>query len=283
MPETPMPHLDLHAQSPVRRPSAALLVLEPWRAAWEYLAHKRGASARRPGAAVDASVDASFGADGHPVVLFPGLASDGRALAPLRKHCAALGYDTIDWGRGFNTGPQGDAGIWLSDLADHTLKLLAGTTQSATLLGWSLGGVYAREVAKLLGARVRQVITIGTPFNADADHSNVGWIYRLLSSTPQVFDPAFSARLRTAPAVPTTSIYSRSDGVVAWQTCTHHHATAQAEDIEVTSSHLGMGWNPEVLQVVADRLAQRPGAWLPYRQMPHAVPHAIPARKPARA
>lgn len=267
-----MPHLDLHLQHPIRRPSTALLVTEPWRAAWEYVSHRRSARAGngdadgtgRTHADVDADGDAVRDADGHPVVMFPGLASDGKALAPLRKHCTALGYDPIDWGRGINTGPQGDAGTWLSGLADHTLKLLAGKKQTATLLGWSLGGVYAREVAKLLGPRVRQVITIGTPFNADADHTNVGWVFRLLSNSPQVFDPAFSSHLRQAPAVPTTSIYSRSDGVVAWQTCTHRRAAAHVEDVEVISSHLGMGWNSEVLKVVADRLAQRPGAWLPY-------------------
>lgn len=251
------------AQTPIRSPSTALLVTEPWRAAWEYISHKTSARVSKGST------------DGHPVVMFPGLASDSRALGPLRKHCAALGYEPIDWGRGFNTGPQGDTAIWLSDLAEHTLNLLAGRRQSATLLGWSLGGVYAREIAKLLGPRVRQVITIGTPFNADADHTNVGWIFRMLSNTPQAFEPTFSARLRQAPAVPTTSIYSRSDGVVAWQTCIHHKTTALTEDVEVSGSHLGMGWNREVLQVVANRLAQRPGAWKPY--------HPTRRNRPAQA
>lgn len=268
-----MPHLDLATTSPIRRPSAALLVTEPWRAAWEYLVHKHpvGAFGRNSNSPVTtpmtklAGNSADSPADGHPVIMFPGLASDGHALAPLRKHCTARGYEAIDWGRGFNTGPQGDPDVWLADLAEHTRSLLAGKKHSATLLGWSLGGLYAREVAKLLGPLVRQVITIGTPFNAGADHTNVGWIFRLLSGAPQVFDPAFSARLRSAPAVPTTSIYSRSDGVVAWQTCTHHQPGAQAEDVEVNSSHLGMGWNAEVLRVVTDRLAQQPGAWRPYR------------------
>lgn len=259
-----MPHLHHNVPNPIRRPSAALLLTEPWRAAWEYVAHQRNSHA------------GSGHVDGHPVVLFPGLASSGRALSLLRKHCTDRGYDAIDWGRGFNTGPKGDPGIWLSNLADHTANLLASRPQSATLLGWSLGGIYAREVAKLMGPRVRQVITIGTPFNADADHTHVGWIFRLLSSAPQVFDPAFSARLRRPPAVPTTSIYSRSDGVVAWQTCIHPAGTARAEDIEVTSSHLGMGWNPQVLQVVADRLAQQPGAWRPHQTKPHLKPHIKP-------
>ena len=251
-----MPHPPHHADNPVRRPPLTLLGTEPWRAAWEYVSHKRSPCA------------AGSGADGHPVVLFPGLASDGKALRPLRKHCIALGYDAFDWGRGFNAGPQGDTDTWLAELAGHTSQLLASRNQSATLIGWSLGGLYAREVAKLLGPGVRQVITIGTPFNADADHTNVGWVFRLLSDTPHVFDSKLVERLRKTPSVPTTSIYSRSDGIVAWQTCTHRDAGRHAEDIEVTSSHLGMGWNPAVLQVVADRLAQRPGRWRAYRTTP---------------
>ena len=236
----------------IRRPALALLGTEPWRAALEYISHKRGLDVTaRP-------------ADGHPVVLYPGLGSSGLALKPLRKHCKSLGYNAIDWGRGFNTGPRGELDTWLAALAEHTQRLLGPRRQSVTLLGWSLGGLYAREVAKLLGPRVRQVITIGTPFNADADHTNVGWVFRLLNGARPVFDQAISDRLRTAPAVPTTSIYSRSDGVVAWQTCTHRESADHTEDIEVSSSHLGMGWNPAVLAVVADRLAQRPGCWRPY-------------------
>ena len=236
----------------IERPSLTLLGTEPWRAALGFLAH----ALRTTSPAAEA--------DGHPVIVFPGLGASGASVAPLRKHCEALGYAALDWGRGFNTGPDGDVDHWLSALADHTAGLLAPFDQSATLIGWSLGGLYAREVAKLLGPRVRQVITIGTPFNADADHTNVGWLFRLLSGAPAAFDPALSARLRRAPAVPTTSIFSRSDGVVAWQTCRHDAPSNRVEDVEVQSSHIGMGWNPAVLRIVADRLSQRPGRWRPY-------------------
>ena len=179
-------------------------------------------------------------------------------MAPLRRHCEALGYGAADWGRGYNTGPQGDVDAWLAELAAHTTERLSPFDQSATLIGWSLGGLYARELAKQLWTQVRQVITIGTPFNACADHTNVGWIFRMLSGETPACAPALSARLRSAPPVPTTSIYSRTDGVVAWQTCRHDKAMHQVEDIEVRGSHIGMGWNPAVLRVVADRLAQRP-------------------------
>jgi pimeloyl-ACP methyl ester carboxylesterase len=244
--------------SPVKRPTLTLLSVEPWRAAYEFLSHKL---MHEPLAA---------SGDGHPVLIFPGLGADGRSVAPLRKVCESLGYAAFDWGRGFNTGPQGDVDDWLRDLAAHSTELLKNHQQTVTLIGWSLGGIYARELAKLMQGRVRQVITIGTPFNADADHTNVGWLYGLLTASTPAFDQDFSRRLRTAPPVPTTSIYSRSDGVVAWQSCCHRTHRAGVQDIEIHGSHIGMGWNPSVLRVVADRLAQRPGAWQPYAPNPVA-------------
>jgi pimeloyl-ACP methyl ester carboxylesterase len=242
---------DLGVRS-IRRPSLGLLGAEPFRAAMEFAWHKLGTSgAVQPG-------------DGHPVVIFPGLGADGNSVATLRAHCRSLGYDAFDWGQGFNTGPQGDLDAWLRGLKSQVVDLLAGHTQPATLIGWSLGGLYAREIGKLMAPSVRQVITIGTPFNAEADHTNVGWLFRLLSGTSSTLDPALTRRLRTPPPLRTTSIYSRSDGVVAWQTCRHHKRSSLVHDIEVEGSHIGMGWNRQVLAAVTDRLGQPAGPWRRY-------------------
>lgn len=240
------------AADPVQRPSLALLGAEPFRAAMEFARRKHGRSDdARPG-------------DGHPVVIFPGLGAHGGSVATLREHCRLLGYDAFDWGQGFNTGPRGDLDAWLHTLKSQVVDLLAGSTQRATLIGWSLGGLYAREVGKLMAPRIRQVITIGTPFNAEADHTNVGWLFRLLSGSSSAMDPALVRRLRTPPPLRTTSIYSRSDGVVAWQTCRHDNRSRLVQDIEVAGSHIGMGWNRDVLAVVADRLGQQRGPWRRY-------------------
>ncbi len=207
--------------------------------------------------------------DGHTVVLFPGLASDAKALGPLRRECQRLGYQTVDWGRGLNRGPVGDVQAWLDHLSADISALIEqdAYARPASLVGWSLGGIYAREVAKRLHSSVRQVITLGTPFNALTDHSRVGWLYELLSGQTTHMDDELRARLARAPAQPTTSIYSRSDGVVAWQTCTHESLRADVDDIEVSGSHLGMGWNPAILRVVAQRLA-RPVATVPSPRRP---------------
>jgi hypothetical protein len=236
-------------------PSLHLLGTEPARAAMEYAAYHlktRGSHRKHPQG------------DGHPVIIFPGLASNGAAVAPLRKFCTSLGYAASDWGRGFNTGPRGDLGAWLEELADHTATLLKPNGRTATLIGWSLGGLYARQLGKLLKPYVRQVITVGTPFNASGDHTRVGWLYRLLSGAETQLDANLSRELRTPPSMPTTSIYSRSDGIVAWETCRHDRRRKRVEDIEIQGSHIGMGWNPAVLDVIADRLAQQPGGWTRY-------------------
>lgn len=237
---------------PVRRPSLALLGAEPFRAVFELARHHLGQAGR------------GETGDGHPVVIFPGLGADGRSVAILRDHCRARGYDAFDWGQGFNTGPQGDLDAWLEGLRSRVADLLSGHAQTATLVGWSLGGLYAREIGKLMAPRLRQVITIGTPFNAGADHTHAGWLFRLLSGGASMPDAQLSRRLRTPPPLRTTSIYSRTDGVVAWQTCRHEKPSRLVHDIEVDSSHIGMGWNRDVLDAVTNRLSQ--GSTLPWRR-----------------
>ena len=148
------------------------------------------------------------------------------------------------------------------------MALTAKRRETISLVGWSLGGIYAREVAKRLGGHVRQVVTIGTPLNGSSDQTRAGVVYRLLNGSQPEIDPALSERLRTAPSVPTTSIYTRTDGVVAWQACIQAGGGARTENIEVAGSHCGLGWNAQVFSVLADRLSQPPGAWKRYAPRP---------------
>jgi pimeloyl-ACP methyl ester carboxylesterase len=229
-------------------PSLALLGVEPFRAVLEYAGMRFMDREGLPEG------------DGHPVIIFPGLASDKRALVPLRNCCEALGYAVYDWEQGFNTGPKGDIDEWLHNLAQHVRGVATLHNRRVSLIGWSLGGIYAREIAKLHPGLVRQVITLGTPFLARGDETHVAWLYRLVNGSPPLVDDKLAARLRTPPSVPTTSIYSRTDGVVAWEACVMEGG-CEAENVEVDGSHLGLAWNPQVLRIVADRLAQEEGAW----------------------
>jgi pimeloyl-ACP methyl ester carboxylesterase len=240
-------------------PSLALFGLEAVRAAFEFVG----------GHLMDRrSLPAG---DGHPVILFPGLAADQTAMRPLHKLCEDLGYTVYDWGRGFNTGPVGDVDAWIEELGVQVQNVACAHDSTVSLIGWSLGGIYAREISRLMPGNVRQVITLGTPFAGDGDATNVGWLFRMLSGQAAVVDDALALRMRSTPPVPTTSIYSRSDGVVAWQACVEACHHERAESVEVQASHIGLVWNPGVWSVIADRLAQPEGRW---RNHPRAEPAA---------
>jgi pimeloyl-ACP methyl ester carboxylesterase len=200
--------------------------------------------------------------DGHPVLVFPGLtASDGSTL-PLRAYLKSLGYDVSGWNQGYNFGPR--AGV-LETAREQILDIYRTTGQAVSLIGWSLGGVYARELAKELPDKVRCVITLGTPFGGSHTSTNAWRLYELAAGH-RITEAIERFDLAGAPPVPTTSIYSRSDGVVAWQASLQAPQADQpdTENIEVFASHIGLGVNPSAWWVVADRLAQVPGHWTPF-------------------
>jgi pimeloyl-ACP methyl ester carboxylesterase len=194
--------------------------------------------------------------DGHPVLVFPGLgASDVTTLA-LRNFLRDRGYTPYPWEQGFNFGPR--QGVFNACRA-QVAALAAKHREPVSLVGWSLGGIYAREIAKEQPGHVRCVVTLGTPFAGHPRATNAWRFYQLVSGQT-VHDPELIAGLRVAPRCPTTSIYSKTDGVVAWQ-CSLNDDEPHTENIEVQASHVGMGLNPLALYAVADRLAQDPANW----------------------
>ena len=194
--------------------------------------------------------------DGHPVMVFPGMAASDLTTVPLRRCLANLGYVTQAWGQGFNFGPR--PGV-IERCGDDIRALADRQGQPVSLIGWSLGGIYARELAKLHPSETRCVITLGTPFTGHPKATNAWRLYEMLSRS-KIGDAELMAEIKKPPPVPTTSIYSRSDGVVSWRCCLND-AGPLVENIEVPASHVGMGANPAVLYAVADRLAQPIGPW----------------------
>ena len=249
-----MPDARLHA----RPPSPWLLMMEAGRAPWEYAA----TLAAMPW------LNRLPRGDGHPVVVFPGLGASELSTRPLRAFLDRLGYATHDWGLGRNRPRQG----LLDACRERVADIAQRSGRQVSLVGWSLGGVYARELAKQLTPQVRCVVTLGTPFAGHVRATNAARAYELMSGQPLQHDPARAQRLRTPPPVPTTSIYSRSDGVVAWQ-CSLNDDTPLTENIEIHASHLGLGVNPLALYAVADRLRQDPKRW--QRFDPRAVPRGL--------
>jgi pimeloyl-ACP methyl ester carboxylesterase len=194
--------------------------------------------------------------DGHPVLVLPGLGASDSSTAALRGFLRTVGYSAHPWQLGFNFGPR--QGVLE---ACHALveQLVHRHGQRVSLVGWSLGGVYAREIAKALPKTVRCVVTLGSPFGGHPRATNA-WRFFELVSGQSAHDPALLEALREPPPCPTTSIYSKTDGVVAWQ-CSLNPDTPRAENIEVHASHIGMGMNPLALYAIADRLRQDPRRW----------------------
>jgi pimeloyl-ACP methyl ester carboxylesterase len=200
--------------------------------------------------------------DGHSVLVFPGLSASDATTIPLRGYLASLGYASEGWSQGFNFGPR--AGVL--EAAKRGLQdACERSGRKVSLIGWSLGGVYARELAKEMPGSVRNVITLGTPFSGPPKSTNAWRVYELTSGR-SIDREQENYDLPTAPPVPTTSIFSRSDGIVAWQGSVQHrtHGHEETENIEVVASHIGLGLNPSAWWAVADRLAQPEGAWRPF-------------------
>ena len=196
----------------------------------------------------------------HPVMVLPGLGADDRSTIVIRGFLESLGYKVHGWGRGRNVrAPDAD----LSAVDAQVKKLREDSGLKVSLVGWSRGGIIAREVARQIPAAVRMVITLGSPFAAPGA-SNVRAIWKLL--TGQKHEPPTPervSRLAQPIPVPSTSIYTRADGVVAWRACLEEEG-GERENIEVNTTHIGLGFHAPALWVIADRLAQPPGAWKPF-------------------
>ncbi|HEY3259265.1 MAG TPA: alpha/beta hydrolase [Pseudonocardiaceae bacterium] len=208
--------------------------------------------------------------DGHGVLVLPGFLATDLSTRPLRAFLRRLGYDARPWRLGRNLGP---IDIVLDGLPQRLRELQATTGVPVSLVGVSLGGSYARELARAHSELVRQVITLGSPFRLPIRYTgrpltHAEGIYR-------AFESRYSRRLLDQPEeydlpplpVPATAIYTRTDGVVPWQACLEREGPS-SESVEVWGSHSGLGHNPLALAVIADRLAQPPGSWRGFRHPP---------------
>jgi pimeloyl-ACP methyl ester carboxylesterase len=199
--------------------------------------------------------------DGHPVLVMPGLGANDLSTLPIRQFLSERGYKPYPWEQGLNLGPR--KGV--IEACEHRLQCIyEHHLRPVSLLGWSLGGVYAREIAKMQSQWVRSVITLGSPFAGHPKGTNAWRLYQWVSGHVPDSSPELLDRLREPPKdIPTTSVFSRSDGIVSWECCVNEPGL-MAENIVLPGSHMGLGFNPLALAVVADRLAQIPGEWKPY-------------------
>jgi pimeloyl-ACP methyl ester carboxylesterase len=238
------------AHEPIAPPSRLLLLAEV-RAFWE------------TGAAVALwpLLQLAPRGDGHAVLVLPGLVAGDGSTAVLRRYLRGRGYNAQGWGLGRNLGPR--TGIE-QGMVKKLESMHAQSGRKVSLVGWSLGGVYARLLASSRPELVRSVTTLGSPFTGSARATHAWRVYEGVSGQSSE-DPRRMKHVKPTPSVPTTSIFSRSDGVVAWR-CSVEETGPKSENIEVIASHLGMGAHPAVLYALADRLAQPEGEWKPFNR-----------------
>lgn len=204
--------------------------------------------------------------DGHSVMVLPGFMASNSSTRPMRGLLSKLGYDVHGWDSGRNIRIDNALVARLEKQLD---RLFRESGRTVSLIGWSLGGVIARELAKLHPEKVRLVMSLGSPITNDRKISSARHLFELLNGKhPGPMREGHFMALDEAPPVPTTSILTKTDGVVHWRGSVQAEGDTPTENIVVHASHCGLGVNPSVMIAIADRLAQDEGQWQPFKAEP---------------
>jgi pimeloyl-ACP methyl ester carboxylesterase len=205
--------------------------------------------------------------DGRPVLVLPGFLSGDMPTWPLRNFLSSIGYRAWPWGLGLNLGFSTAYHYDIEALIEHRLKeiYLDGADKKISLVGWSLGGVYARELARNYPDLISDVITLGSPINGNPSDTSISRVYTWVTHM-HVHDPEFQKKINQSaipiPGVPVTALYSLTDNIVPPQ-CAMEKPGPLAENIEVDCTHTGFGFNAYVFFLIAHRLAQSDRPWKP--------------------
>lgn len=192
---------------------------------------------------------------GRPVMLLPGHMADDSSLIALGAYLRRRGYDAQTWGLGCNNGEVPRLlGLLLARLEGECDRL----GRAPALVGWSLGGYLAREAARERPDLVEQIVTIGSPIVGGPKYTAFAGLMKARGRDIDAIAHYVESRNAVPLEVPVTAIFSRRDGIVAWQACLDTH-NQQVDHVEVEARHLGLGLAPEVLELVAARLARPAG------------------------
>ncbi|TAE38174.1 MAG: alpha/beta hydrolase [Runella slithyformis] len=202
--------------------------------------------------------------DGHPVMILPGFMGSKSSTGMLRSFVEKLGYNVYDWGLGRNLGKVEYLDLLVMRLEDIYAE---NNQRPVSLIGWSLGGVFARQLAKQKPHLVRQVITLGSPFQNITADNNATWMYSVLYAGQKVkdLDKSLLQNFPLPAPVPTTAIYTKEDGIVPWQSCIEAHEDRTHQNVQVRGSHFGLGMNASVFHIIKDRLQFTERNWLPFK------------------
>lgn len=189
---------------------------------------------------------------GEPVMVLPGFMADDASTVVLRRFLNDIGYRARGWGLGINRRRMLD---FLSPVSDLVAGMADEHDQRIILVGWSRGGIIAREVARDRPDVVSKVVTIGSPVKGGTAVSSIGqWVRRETGLTPEQMSRLLRERQERPICVPIRAIYSKLDGVVAWRACIDD-VNPDVEHFEISGSHTGMGFNVEVFRLLPNLLA----------------------------
>jgi len=206
--------------------------------------------------------------DGHPVLAIPGFSAGDSATYMMRQFLANRGYRPYAWNLGRNIGPL--AGLE-SRMVDRVKALADQHGEPVSVIGWSLGGLFARYLGHQVPDHIRTVITMGSPIGIKEGGSNISpMVLRMADGVMPARLKAMSSSRnvglwRNTPPVPTTAMYSISDGAAHWTDMCDPLEHDKSENVRVPGTHLGLTHNPFVYWVLANRLAQEPREWDKYQ------------------
>lgn len=205
--------------------------------------------------------------DGHGVVVLPGFFAGDLSTKPMRDYFESLGYQVFGWNMGQNLGPTHTTLKAMDSIVQHAHRRTKG---KVSIVGWSLGGIYAREMSRRHTHMVRRVITMGSPIRGNFADTNLTNVFEVMSPFFSQHIDEMRNAMHAPPPVPASAIYTKSDGVVPWRACLELPSD-HTENIQVIGSHCGLGFNPAALWAVADRLALPEGHWRRYDRLPPLI------------
>jgi pimeloyl-ACP methyl ester carboxylesterase len=190
----------------------------------------------------------------HPrtVILLPGFGASPRSMRVMESFLRRRGHRVRDWGLGRNAG---EAKQLRARLQPVLAESLAAYGEPVVLVGWSLGGYIAREYARERPDEIRRVITLGSPVIGGPRYTATAARYRSQGHDLDQIEQLIKARYQTPLRVPVTAIYSKRDGVVAWQACVDRWSP-DVRHVEVSETHVGLAFAPGVLTIIAEELAR---------------------------
>ena len=198
--------------------------------------------------------------NGELVVLIPGFGTGDVLTSLLRNYLKSKNFNVYGWDCGINWKYSEE----IEEKFIHKLnELTEKHQQKVTLVGYSLGGVTARIIANRIPNKIKQVIIVGTPIQKINGQNNLEFIYPLLMMGEKIedFNPVWVKEIATVLPMPSTSIYSKKDGIVPWQNCMDWETGPTTENVEIFSSHLAMFTTPCTWYIIVDRLLQAEDNW----------------------